>query len=79
MCAVRRFLTTLLLLLVVAVMLAAALRPVCVEIPLAELKKMRPSFEDREDERDLYFLKVYQSRDGIPYQCKTWISRQLLM
>ena len=59
-------------------MVAAALRPVCVEIPLAELKKMRPSFEERDD-RDLYFLKVYQSRDGIPYQCKTWISRQLLL
>jgi hypothetical protein len=73
-----RFLTTLLLLLLVAAMVAAALRPVCVEMPVAAIKQMRPPFDDRDD-RDFFFLKVYQRHDGVPYQCKCWISRQLLL
>jgi hypothetical protein len=77
-CVVTRFLTTLLLLLLVAAMVAAALRPVCVRMSGAEVKQMRPRFDDRDD-RDLFIFKVYQRHDGAPYQCKAWISRQLLL
>jgi hypothetical protein len=75
---VTRFLTTLLLLLLVAAMVAAALRPICVPLSAAEVKHMRPRFDDRDD-RDLFIFKVYQRHDGTPYQCKAWISRQLLL
>jgi hypothetical protein len=75
---VTRVLTTLLLLLLVAAMVFAALRPICVPLSAAEVKQMRPRFDDRDD-RDLFIFKVYQRHDGTPYQCKAWISRQLLL
>jgi hypothetical protein len=65
-------------LLLVAAMVAAALRPICVPLSAAEVKHMRPRFDDRDD-RDLFIFKVYQRHDGTPYQCKAWISRQLLL
>jgi hypothetical protein len=74
---VLRFLGTVLLLLLALAMVAAAVRPVCVQLTPAQLRQLHPRFEDRED-RDLYFLKVYQLHDGVPSECRTWLSRQLL-
>lgn len=72
-----RCLGTLLLLLLAVAIVAAAVRPVCVQLTPAEVRQLHPRFDDRED-RDLFYLKVYQVRDGAPYECRTWISRQLL-
>lgn len=65
-----------LLLLLALAMVAAAVRPVCVPLTPAQLRQLHPRFDDRED-RDLFYLKVYQRRDGDPYECRTWISWQL--
>jgi hypothetical protein len=75
---VLRFLGTLLLLLVALAIVAAAVRPVCVQLTPAQLRQLHPRFDDRED-RDLFYLRVYQRRDGDPYECRTWISRQLAL
>jgi hypothetical protein len=75
---VLRFLATLLLILLAAAMVAAAIRPICVPMTKAEVRQLRPRFDDRDD-RDLFYLKVYQRRDGDPYQCKTWLSRELFL
>jgi hypothetical protein len=76
--AVLRFLGTVLLLLLALAMIAAALRPVCVELTPAQLRQLHPRFENRED-RDLFYLKVYQLHDSVPAECRTWISRQLAL
>ena len=73
-----RFLATLLLLAIAVAMVAAALRPVCVRLTPAEVRALRPHFEDRDD-RDLFYLRIYQQRDGAPVECKTWITRQLML
>jgi hypothetical protein len=58
-------------------MVAAAIRPVCLPMTTAQLHDLHPHFDDRED-HDLVYLKIYQRRGGVPFECKTWISRQLL-
>jgi len=73
-----RFLGVLLLFLLACAIVAAAFRPMCTALRPAEVRQMHPRFDERED-RDLLFLKVYQRRDGIPYECKTWISRELAL
>jgi hypothetical protein len=72
-----RFLTTLLLLAIAVAMIASAVRPVCVALTPAQVRQMRPRFDDRDD-HDLYYLKIYQRRDGAPFECKTWITRAML-
>lgn len=67
-----------LLLLLALAMVAAAVRPVCVQLTPAQLRQLHPRFENRED-RELFYLKVYQLRSGVPFQCRTWISRELLL
>ena len=62
----------------IAVVLLAlgALRPVCVPLSSDELAKFDVPLEQRAD-RDTYYLRVFQLRDGRWHQCKTWLSRQL--
>jgi hypothetical protein len=56
-------------------LLALALRPVCVPVPVDTVAGFDPPIATRTD-RDLH-VKVFQLRDGQWHQCKTWISRQL--
>lgn len=72
-----RFLGSLLLLVIVAAMLAAALRPVCVPLAPADLAHASVPFDQRTD-KDLFFLKIYQRRGKLPYECKTWLTREVL-
>jgi len=72
-----RFLATVLLLAIAVAMVAAAIRPICVPMTAVEARQMRPRFDDRDD-RDLFYLKIYQRRDGAPFECKTWITRAMM-
>jgi hypothetical protein len=72
-----RFLGSLILVAIVAAMIAAALRPICVPLKPSDLPKASVPFDER-TEKDLFFLKIYQRRDKAPYECKTWLTRQVL-
>jgi hypothetical protein len=72
-----RLLGGFLLLLLASAVAFGMLRPVCVPFTPQAVRQLRPRFDDRED-RDLLLLKIYQRRDGVPSECKTWITRQLL-
>lgn len=49
--------------------------PVCVPLSAADLQAFTVPIEQRTD-RDFY-LRVFQQRDGVWCQCKTWLSRQM--
>lgn len=55
---------------------AGALRPVCRPLSAEDLSRLEMPIEQRTD-RDMYYLPVFQQRDGRWYHCKTWLSRQL--
>ena len=55
---------------------AGALRPVCRPLTADDLAQFNVPIEQRTD-RDMYYLPVFQQRDGQWYHCKTWLSRQL--
>jgi hypothetical protein len=69
-------LSVLLTLIVVMVLMLGALRPVCVVLSNDDLAHFNGTIEQRTD-RDTYYLRVFQQRDGRWHQCKTWLSRQL--
>lgn len=60
----------------VVVLALGALRPVCVALSDDELAHVNVPVEQRTD-RDTYYLRVFQQRDGRWHQCKTWLSRRL--
>ncbi len=50
-------------------------RPVCVLLSQDTLKGFNMPIEQRIHERDSYYLRIWQQRNGQWYQCKTYISR----
>jgi hypothetical protein len=72
-----RFLGSLILIGIVVAMIAAALRPICVPLSPEQVKKFSGPFDDRTD-KDLFFLKIYQRRGKDRFECKTWLTRELL-
>lgn len=72
-----RFLGSLILLAIVAAMIAAALRPVCVPLTPSDVQRDSVPFDERRD-KDLFFLKIYQRHGKAPYECKTWLTREVL-
>jgi hypothetical protein len=52
------------------------LHPVCVRIPDADLTSFSPPIDIRTD-TGLAGQRYFQKRDGVWYQCKAWIARQL--
>ncbi len=72
-----RFLGSLILVAVVVAMAAAALRPVCVPMSSQDVARSSVPFDDRTD-KDLFFLKVYQRKGRVRYECKTWLTREVL-
>jgi hypothetical protein len=63
-------------LLAVIALAAGALRPVCRPLSAEDLAQFNVPIEQRTD-RDTYYLRVFQHRDGQWHHCKTWLSRQL--
>ena len=59
----------------VVAIVAWAFHPVCVPLSAADVQSFSVPIEQRTD-RDFY-LRVFQQRDGVWCQCKTWLSRQL--
>lgn len=55
---------------------AGALRPVCRPLSEDDLSQFNVPIEQRTD-RDMYYLPVFQRRDGQWHHCKTWLSRKL--
>src|SRR5438128_12452801 len=51
------------------------LRPVCTPLSEEQLKAFSVPIEQRTNERDTLYLRIWQKRDGQWYQCKTYISR----
>jgi len=50
-------------------------RPVCVLLSQDTLKGFNVPIQQRIHERDSYYLRIWQQRNGQWYQCKTYISR----
>lgn len=63
-------------LLVLAALILGALRPVCRPLSEDDLAQFNVPIEQRTD-RDMYYLPVFQQRDGQWHHCKTWLSRKL--
>jgi len=72
-----RFLGSLILVAIVAAMIAAALRPVCIPMTSQDVARSSVPFDDRTD-KDLFFLKIYQRKAKVRYECKTWLTREVL-
>jgi hypothetical protein len=62
------------LLLVLAIAWVA--HPVCVPIPPETLSQFTPYPIEQRQDRDLFYFRTFQQRDGQWCQCKSWISRQ---
>jgi hypothetical protein len=63
-------------LLIVIALILGALRPVCRPLSEDDLAHFNVPIEQRTD-RDMYYLPVFQQRDGQWHHCKTWLSRKL--
>jgi hypothetical protein len=72
-----RFIGGVLLLMLACAMVFGALRPICTPLTPEAVRLLRPHFDDRDD-HDLIYLKIYQRRNGVPSECKTWVARQLM-
>ena len=72
-----RFLGSIILVAIVAAMIAAALRPVCVPMSSEDVARSSVPFDDRND-KDLLILKIYQRKGKVRYECKTWLTREVL-
>ena len=66
----------LLALVIVLALVSGALRPVCRPLSEDDLAQFNVPIEQRTD-RDTYYLRVFQQRDGQWHHCKTWLSRKL--
>jgi hypothetical protein len=72
-----RFIGGVLLLLLAGAMVFGVLRPICIPLTPEVVRQLRPHFDDRED-HDLIYLKIYQRRNGVPSECKTWLASELM-
>ena len=72
-----RFLGVVVLVALAAAIVAALLRPVCVPIPQREYLHKVATLDDGKD-RDLFVVKIYQQRDSGFFECKTWLTREVL-
>jgi len=50
--------------------------PVCVPLSAEDLKNFNVPIEQRTD-RDIFFFKTFQKRNGQWCQCKSWLSREM--
>jgi hypothetical protein len=72
-----RFFGVVILVALTAAILAGMLRPVCVPISPKVALHMQVPFDDRTD-RDLFVVKVYQRQGKNLFECKTWLTREVL-
>jgi hypothetical protein len=72
-----RFLGVVALVAIAAAIVAALLRPVCVPLTAKEASHGPVAFDDRED-RDLFVVKIYQRQGNNFFECKTWLTREVL-
>jgi hypothetical protein len=56
--------------------LAWLLHPVCVRIPDADMASFSPTIDTRTD-TGVAGQRYFQKHDGVWFQCKAWIARQL--
>jgi hypothetical protein len=72
-----KFLGVVVLLAATAAIVAALLRPVCVPLSPKESSHNPVAFDERED-RDLFVVKIYQRHGNQRFECKTWLTREVL-
>jgi hypothetical protein len=72
-----RFLGVVALVAMAAAIMFALLRPVCVPIPQREYLHKVATLEDGKD-RDLFVVKIYQQQGSGYFECKTWLTREVL-